>query len=463
MGMTRTRHDVAGLTLGDAEKARTQQWHPVLDTYARGVTMMKDLPVGDPRSWLWAANTHGIPLGTPTRPGWAQCAHGSVFFLPWHRAYLAWFEATIRTLTGDDDWAMPYWDYTVPGDATDRTVPVEFAVRTRTVAGQVVDNPLFSPNRRTAPLPATDLEIVEALSDPRFVRSFPLAGFGGLDPDSGNGHVEMEPHNFVHDDIGGLMRSTATAGRDPIFWLHHANIDRLWEVWRGLPGSIGVTDPGGASALLVTQWQSASFVFGRSPSLAQFTMTDVEDLAALGYAYESTGLPADMAASIQQARDLAGAVVGVAPVDETEPRFEPVAATFDVASGEDRDIVLTGGGAAVASASADTVAPSGLVIELAGVRATDPHGAYVVQVRSAPDAEEHRAGRFSTFGLAGTPETEERSYLVDASSILSQLLDEGWSGDRLSVRVVPEPGRDDSDDPDKAIRIRQVTLYVPTT
>ena len=87
--MVRTRQDVAGLTLGDAAKAETKDWHPVLDTYARGVALMSDLAEDDPRSWLWAANTHGIPAGTTPRPTWNQCAHGSVFFLPWRRAYLA--------------------------------------------------------------------------------------------------------------------------------------------------------------------------------------------------------------------------------------------------------------------------------------------------------------------------------------------------------------------------------------
>jgi len=29
------------------------------------------------------------------------------------------------------------------------------------------------------------------------------------------------------------MSAFNTAGLDPMFWLHHANIDRLWEVWRG--------------------------------------------------------------------------------------------------------------------------------------------------------------------------------------------------------------------------------------
>ncbi|WP_308257826.1 tyrosinase family protein [Pseudonocardia lacus] len=460
--MIRTRQDIAGLTLGDAAKAATQQWHPVLDTYARGVELMKALPASDPRSWLWAANTHGIPPGTPPRPTWNQCTHQSVFFLPWHRAYLAWFEETIRDLTGDPDWALPYWDYTVPGTRADRTVPVEFSVRTRTVAANVVPNPLFAPNRDAGPIPIGDVGIVDALADPRFVRSF-LPGFGGADPDRRTGHVENLPHNFVHNDIGGLMGSPATAGRDPIFWLHHSNIDRLWEVWSGLPGSVPPTAPGAASALLVAQWRSAVFVFGDPASPATYTMDQVEDPTGFGYEYQVTELPADLADAVQEARAAAGAAVGVAPVDETEPEWEPIAATFNVTSGQDRDIPVAAGASATAAAlTAGTTTPSGLVIELSGVRATDPHGVYVVEVRSAPDAGAHRAGRISTFGLAGTADEEERDYLVDATPILPDLLDEGWSGGTLSIRVVPEQGRADSDDVDKAIRVRQVTLYVPT-
>ena len=459
--MVRTRQDVAGLSLGDAAKAETQDWHPVLATYARGVELMSELAEDDPRSWLWAANTHGIPAGTPPRPTWNQCSHGSVFFLPWHRAYLAWFEATIRELTGEDGWALPYWDYSVPGDDADRTLPVEFSVQTRTVYGKSVNNPLFVSGRSAGPIPADDVDIVDSLSERRFVRSF-QTGFGGVDPDISNGRLEMLPHNFVHGDIGGIMGSTRTAGRDPIFWLHHANIDRLWEVWRGLSGSIALTEPGAASALLVTQWQSSVFVFGDPASPATYTMTDVEDLANLDYAYETTGLPDDLAAAVQEARDAAGAALGVVPVDETEPAWEPIAAAFNVTSGEEREIAITGGAGAAVVAPADA-SPSGLMIELGGVRATDPHAVYVVEVRSTPDAEAHRAGRISTFGLAGTPESEERNYLVDASSILPELLDEGWSGDALSIRVVPEQGRADSEDADKEIRVRQVTLFAPTT
>ena len=71
------------------------------------------------------------------------------------------------------------------------------------------------------------------------------------------------------------------------------------------------------------------------------------------------------------------------------------------------------------------------------------------------------AGRFSTFGLAGTPDTEERNYLVDATDVLPDLVADGWAGGALSVRVVPESGRPDTGDTDRSITVRQVTVYLP--
>jgi hypothetical protein len=185
-------------------------------------------------------------------------------------------------------------------------------------------------------------------------------------------------------------------------------------------------------------------------------MDDVEDTRALDYVYESTALPDVLAAAVEERRGTVRAGREMT-ADDTEPTWEPVAATFDLTSGEERDVPLERGARLLRDAS-----PAGLLVELAGVRAMAPHQAYAVEVRAAPDAEAHRAGRFSTFGLAGTPETEERSYVVDVSSVLPDLLAEGWSGGRLSVRVVPDEGRADSGDEDRSIHVRQVTVYLQT-
>jgi tyrosinase len=454
--MARTRHDAATLTLGSDADAETDPWHPVLDTYARGVELMRSLPTEDPGSWLWAANTHGAPVDTPARPAWRQCAHASLFFLPWHRAYLAWFETSIRSLTGDDDWALPYWDYSDPDDPDAASLPPEFRVPRRTVDGALVPNPLFDAGRNAGPFPAADVEVVSALTEPRFVGGVPDAGFGGTDRDRRFGDLESTPHNWVHVDIGGLMESPATAGRDPIFWLHHANIDRLWEVWLSLPGSVRLTDPGGGSAFLVTQWRSAIFWFGAERSPTTYTMADVEDLssATMGYEYESTTLPQVLADAVMAARERLALEGGAITLDDAETRWEPVAVTFGLDSGEERDVPFQEGPRGL-----DDAAPSRLVLELAGVRAVQPHAAYAVDVRSTPGSPPHRAGRFATFGLAGTPPEEERNYLVDASPILPALLAEGWTGGRLTVTLVPEEGRPDSDDPDRAIHVEQLTIY----
>lgn len=460
----RIRKDVGGLTLGNEAASRTGSWDPVLDTYARGVQLMKDLDKPGrppkPKSWKWAANTHGIDAATTPRPAWAQCQHQALFFLPWHRAYLAWFEGTIRDLTEEDDWALPYWDYSDPASA--RRLPAEFTVPTRTVNGQVIANPLFAQNRSPDPIPTADVDLRPALSQPNFVLPMEY-GFGGVVPDQYPGVAEQLPHNYIHVDIGGNageMRSPATAGRDPIFWLHHSNIDRIWEMWRTLDGSIELTDSTAATGALKSQWGSARFVFGDERRPSTYSMDEVEDLTTprMDYRYESIALPGGIAAEVSAERErVLAAQGGGLGLDEAIPAWTPVAATFDVASGEQRDLQLEGG------LGLDDAPPTRLMLELAGTTATDPHDAYVVEVRIAPDAEPHVVGRFSTFGLAGTPDDEVRNYLVDATSALPALLDEGWSGAELVVRVVPEGGRADSEDESKAILINQVTIYTQSS
>jgi len=64
-----------------------------------------------------------------------------------------------------------------------------------------------------------------------FADSFggPATGFMHFQQNSGE--LESTPHGSMHGAVGGFMGRFNTAGLDPIFWLHHANIDRLWDVW----------------------------------------------------------------------------------------------------------------------------------------------------------------------------------------------------------------------------------------
>jgi tyrosinase len=84
-------------------------------------------------------------------------------------------------------------------------------------------------------------EVASTLALDRFSTTEALdaqQAFGGVaSPDPlksvANGGIEASPHNLVHMTIGlsGDMGSPKTAARDPIFWLHHANIDRMWVRW----------------------------------------------------------------------------------------------------------------------------------------------------------------------------------------------------------------------------------------
>src|SRR5215469_1650536 len=72
-----------------------------LDSYAKGVEAMLKLPPEHPQNWFRNAFIHLM-----------DCPHGNWWFYVWHRGYLGYFEQTIRSLSDDPDFALPYWDWT---------------------------------------------------------------------------------------------------------------------------------------------------------------------------------------------------------------------------------------------------------------------------------------------------------------------------------------------------------------
>ncbi len=252
--MVRTRQDI--WKLGPS-------WSDTTLWYAKGVGEILKRPITRADSGLFLAAMHGFDAGTwrsagyisdsttPASPplAWDQCPCRSSYFLPWNRGYLAAFETIVRDaivqLGGPDNWALPYWNYSDQSNPNARKMPPVFAERTLPDGGI---NPLFVGQRNGAGgglivLTPNDVDLSALLED-----SFTGAsdgsspGFGGTSaPFDYNGSFDLEglveqaPHDIVHCRIGGragLMSSPDTAALDPIFWVHHANIDRLWEVWR---------------------------------------------------------------------------------------------------------------------------------------------------------------------------------------------------------------------------------------
>ena len=483
MGMeqVRQRRDVWEISVGTAEAAATEEWHPVLDGYARGVAAMSARSAEDVGSWLFAANTHGIPPGTTvpsTGPIWDACVHQHLFFLAWHRAYLVWFEDTLRAAIGDETWALPYWDYSEPSRPERRALPPEFRVPQRTVAGRREDNPLFvaerdpaynepGPDPAVGPgyLPPGDVDPVLALGRAAFLLDV-RGGFGGFPLlTRASGAAEMQPHNGVHRGVGlgGFLGDPDTAGRDPIFWVHHSNVDRLWEVWRSFPDSVHLQDDPAVPAEIKTRYGTARAGFGFRDDPTTYTTAELEDTRSprLRYEYESLDLSELLRDAVVAERERAatvhaGGVVGFDGVPQERP-WTPVAATPRIevpAAGSDFDVDLP---APVAGFDAADAPGDGLVLHLEGVTSDAPASGYVVEVAVTADAERHQADRFFTFGLAKATAEQDGgvTYVIDASPLVPVLRDEGWDGGPLVVTVRP-----DRDEPDAApLSIEQVTVY----
>lgn len=236
-----TREDIAAM---DAD-------HPTLVAYRAAVAAMKKLDKEDPTNplgWRYQANMHGALDEDGDMKGWRWCMHGNWWFLPWHRGYLYFFEKIVRKMSGSDSFRLPYWSWEKDGH---NVLPAPF--RDPTYRGG--DNPLFDGTRaeanRGGPLrPNTRsgsfaVDWGTALAIDRFTSTVPEFAYGGVrrpkaalpaKPASTRQHGGMEhnAHDMLHDAIGGErgnMGDPDTAARDPIFWLHHANVDRLWNRW----------------------------------------------------------------------------------------------------------------------------------------------------------------------------------------------------------------------------------------
>ncbi len=218
-----------------------------LKSYAIAVDKMRDWDTStDPlefvRSWRYQGNMHmywrGSPEPTPPSPlpaGWDTCEHGfsttplNRFFWPWHRMYLYWFERIIRELSGDHTFALPYWDYSDPTRLDRRILPAPFLNP---------DSPLYIDARDSN----VNLGNPPAANVPGSIFDY-CSGMSLTDFTSTSDALESTPHGDIHVWVGGAYEAPLgadptgwmyypdRAARDPIFWLHHANVDRLWESW----------------------------------------------------------------------------------------------------------------------------------------------------------------------------------------------------------------------------------------
>lgn len=446
-------------------------WHPVIEWYARAIAELRSrdgADFADPTSWGYLAAIHGtdIPRGVwPRGATWGQCQHESWFFLPWHRMYLHYFEMVVRSavvgLGGPEDWALPYWDYSDPEREETRALPPAFR-EPRMPNGD--PNPLFTRERAPgmndgAKLASGAVLLDGAMDDTLFVDpTGGGAGFGGgvtgwNDAGGVMGSLENVPHGPVHMGVGGVrprrwMSRPQTAGLEPLFWLHHANVDRLWDAWLALGD--GRANP------TSTKWLGMKFTIGSGASALTLAVRDVLDTtqAPLEYRYLSLALPgAGFAPSFKSTKltveekrmsdDLPAELVGA-----TERRTP-----LGSAPSSAEVFVSAPTGPAFKSAGAEAPAPRRVFLKVENVEGTELAAAsYLVHVNlpAGTDAEAHperRAGQISLFGVAEASRGDERhgggglTFSFDITGLARRLQEEGdWDPERLRVTFTPAEG-----------------------
>ncbi len=278
---------VVALAQGQSPQRRSlgdlQLNDPIVQAWRDGVAQLKQTPASKAISWANFAAIHG------NANAFNLCPHGNWYFLPWHRAFLLMYERTVRQLTGHNDFALPYWDWTA-----DRQLPAAFTQPTWN--GQ--PNPLYELQRSMSPTDSLPDEIVGQGVIATILGETPYETFGTSRPSGQDsldqswincegcgvsGTLEATPHNNVHNIVGGLMGGTQSA-LDAIFMMHHCNIDRIWAVWN--VNNQNSNDP------LWTDMTFQNNFYNPDGSFYSPKVSDLYTPETLGYTYGLAPLPA---------------------------------------------------------------------------------------------------------------------------------------------------------------------------
>jgi tyrosinase len=228
--------------------------------------------------------------------GWA---HGGPAFLPWHREFILQFENDLAAI--DASVTLPYWDWT---DAASNPLTSHFMGGNGSGADQLVTDGPFAGSKWKLNVkedPGDSNSLQRDLGADGTAPALPTAGLQNAvlniatyDASPWKGvtntfrwQCETALHNLTQRHIGGTMDSM-TSPNDPLFFLHHANIDRLYAVWQGLHQA-------SAHYLPVTGGQQGhnlndALIFhttGTAPFQTSATPASVMNHHTLGYQYDT--------------------------------------------------------------------------------------------------------------------------------------------------------------------------------
>jgi tyrosinase len=283
--------------MADSIVIRPDAEHANVAALQDAYTKMQAIAETDNRGWVYWAEYHGYNRN--------ECWHdprvgpdGTLYnlFLPWHRAYLVFFDNAARDQNADA--ILPWWDWT--SDVSHQSgVPTAYRSGNSALETGPVPSIGGRPARRTRRNPSApgdlptkaDVDALLLLSDFRDF-SDQLQGI----------------HNSVHGWTGGDMGSIATSAFDPVFWAHHCMIDRIWYLWQLKYGVNTIPQEYLGMALF-----------------PGYTVEQVLDVHALGYDYAAAAVAAgtDVPPGVAVAPDEEVPAAGGPDVQEAAPPSDP--------------------------------------------------------------------------------------------------------------------------------------------
>lgn len=328
--------------------AELQQSGAAWDLYIQALQYWQSLDQSNMFSWYKVAAIHGLPSeswdGANSAAGDAgyyvgYCRHQSIVFPTWHRPYMALYEEIIsiyahqiaETYPADkideyraaaDSLRMPYWDWSIDANIPDIMTQPQITINAAW-GSQPMDNPLyrydFHPYDATAMdgiyaeynwtvrAPTTSggqtanqqlLNNQQQFHDGVYQLFSSQSDYSLFSNTAANnapsgGYQSIENiHNTVHNSVGGDMAYLWIAAQDPIFFLHHANVDRIFAIWQAIyPNSwINESQPISTGTYDVAPNTLEDANTGLSPfhkdnSGTFFNSNDVRHIKDLGYAY----------------------------------------------------------------------------------------------------------------------------------------------------------------------------------
>ncbi|ATY59787.1 tyrosinase precursor [Cordyceps militaris] len=270
------------LNVNDLQAAAGPQW----DLYIQAIRAMQDMKIEDKLSYFQTAGIHGKPFIQWDAPAnrrrsneWlGYCPHGEPIFLSWHRPYVMLFEEQLvrhataiaqrypesvrrEYVAAAKSLRAPYWDWAADNAVPPASVPDTLTINIASdngVKSANVPNPLqtyymprdalngrygpFDRERRPQTLRCpgqypgrANYNIRRRNLKANLYAAFIYAkNFNDFAATANNGVGLEQIHNWIHYDAscGQQFWQSDLSAFDPLFMLHHANVDRLWAYWQ---------------------------------------------------------------------------------------------------------------------------------------------------------------------------------------------------------------------------------------